>query len=94
MTRKDLIRILIIVWLILLIPFIAMQLEGDVDWNLMDFTIASIILFCLGIALTLTFNKLKGKKFAPFIIVAIILLFFAIWAELGVGLFGSPLSGN
>jgi hypothetical protein len=92
--NKTLITIFLATALILLIPFIAMQFTDEVNWSLLDFVLAGTLL--LGAGLTCEFVWRKVKKTGPRValcLVAIIILLF-IWAELAIGIFGSPISGN
>ena len=76
------IRILYIVGLLLLIPLIAMQLTNEVNWSFFDFII-------MGGMLTIT-----GLLIGIILIVTIVMIFFLIWAELAVGLFGTTFAGD
>ena len=87
------IRILQIVGLLLLIPMIAMQLTDEINWSFFDFIIMGIMLSITGLALGIIIKKVKYHKYRN-IFIAIIIIFLFIWAELGVGLFGTPFAGN
>ncbi|MGA0277486.1 MAG: hypothetical protein ACO3LF_06290 [Candidatus Kariarchaeum pelagius] len=88
------IRILQIVGLLLLIPMIAMQLTDEVNWSFFDFIIMGIMLSITGLALGIIIKKVKYHKYRNIFIAIIIIIFLFIWAELGVGLFGTPFAGN
>ena len=88
------IRILQIVGLLLLIPIIAMQLINEVYWSFFDFIIMGIMLSITGLALGIIIKKVKYHKYRNIFIAIIIIIFLFIWAELGVGLFGTPFAGN
>ena len=88
------IRILQIVGLLLLIPMIAMQLTDEVNWSFFDFIIMGIMLSITGLALGIIIKKIKYHKYRNIFIVIIIMIFLFIWAEFGVGLFGTPFAGN
>ena len=79
---------------LLLIPLIAMQFSNAVHWDVFDFVVMGILLLCVGLAYILVSEKIRhfDYKIAVYILIAII--FFLIWAELGVGIFGSPLAGS
>jgi hypothetical protein len=80
--------------LILLIPLIAKQFTDEVNWSLLDFILAGTLLLGTGLTCELVWRKVKKKSLRIAIcIVAIIMLLF-IWAELAVGILGSPISGN
>ncbi len=80
--------------LLLLIPFIAMQFTNDVNWSLNDFIVAGILLVGVGFAVDLVLRKAKTPNKKLLWILAIIVLFLLIWAELSVGVFGSPVAGS
>ena len=88
------IKILPIVGLLLSIPLIAMQLTDEVNWSFFDFIIMGIMLSITGLALGIIIKKIKYHKYRNFLIAIIIMIFLLIWAELAVGLFGTPFAGN
>jgi len=90
MKSKD----LTIVFLVLLIPMIAMQFTDEVNWSYMDFIIAAGLLSSLGVVIYYALNFLKNQKYKWLIIGLVVLLFILIWAELAVGIFGTPFAGN
>ena len=91
---KTFLILLSIVLLLLLIPFVAMQFTNEVNWSLMDFVMAGILLFGTSLVFELVIRKVKSTKHRLLISGIILLLLFLLWAELAVGIFGSPLAGN
>ena len=87
-------RILPIVGLLLLIPLIAMQLTDEVNWSFFDFIIMGVMLSITGLAIGIIIKKIKYSKYRNIFITMIIMIFLLIWAELGVGLFGTPFAGD
>ena len=87
-------RILSIVGLLLLIPLIAMQLTDEVNWSFFDFIIMGVMLSITGLAIGIIIKKIKYSKYRNIFITMIIVIFLLIWAELGVGLFGTPFAGD
>ena len=79
---------------LLLIPLIAMQFTDEVNWTPFDFLIAGVILFGTGLFLGLVNRKIKNVKNRIAISIFILIVFFLIWAELAVGIFGTLFSGN
>lgn len=77
-----------------MIPLIAMQFTLEVVWTPMDFLIAGVLLLCAGFALVYLWKKLAQSNYRLYIIVGLILLFLMLWAELAIGIFGSPIAGN
>ena len=86
--------ILPIVVLLLLIPLIAMQLTDEVNWSFFDFIIMGALLTITGLLIGIIFQKVKNSKNRLILIVTILMIFFLIWAELALGLFGTPFAGD
>ncbi|MFZ1320335.1 MAG: hypothetical protein WAT71_02140 [Ignavibacteria bacterium] len=61
--NKELIIILITNIFLLLIPFIAMQFTNEVNWTLIDFTIASALLISFGLICDLILKKIKNINY-------------------------------
>ena len=79
---------------ILLIPFIAMQLSNEVNWGLLDFIVAGVLLLGAGFIVDFVIRKVPKINYRITIIMALLILLFLIWAELAVGIFGTPFAGN
>lgn len=94
MKNQRLIIILSAVIILLLIPFIAMQFTNEVDWNIFDFAIMGVLLTGTGLLCELVLRKVKSIKNRVIICAAILFAFFLIWAELAVGIFGTPFAGS
>jgi len=92
--NKRLIGILLSVVLLLLIPFIAMQFTTDVDWKPGDFLIMGVLLLGTGLACEFVIRKVRKLDYRIAICVAIVIAFLLVWAELAVGIFGTPLAGS
>ena len=86
--------ILVIVLILLLIPFVAMQFTNEVNWSLFDFIVAGILLLVIGLAIELVLQKVKSRKNRILISGIIIVLLLLLWVELAVGVFGSPMAGS
>ncbi len=80
--------------LLLLIPLAAMQFSSEVNWSLFDFVIMGFLLLALGFSIRFIRNKKSVLKYPLLMIIAVVVLFFIIWAELAVGIFGSPFAGS
>jgi len=91
---KRLLGILLSVAIILLVPFVAMQISPDVNWSGFDFMVAGILLFSTAIIIELIFSKIKSSHKRVLFILLILTALLLIWAELAVGIFGSPLAGS
>lgn len=82
------------VGVLLFIPFIAMRFTGEVNWNLFDFLVAGALLLGTDLAIEFVLRKVKSFRNRLVICAAILLALFIIWAELAVGLIGTPLAGS
>jgi hypothetical protein len=94
MKNKRLIIILTTAVVVLFIPFVAMQFTNEVDWKIIDFAIMGILLFGIGLLCELVLRKVKSTQNRIIICGAILFMFFLVWAELAVGIFGTPFSGS
>ncbi len=94
MQNKRLIIIILTSAILLLIPFIAMQFTDEVNWSLFDFLVAGALLFGTGLLCELAIRKINKMKYRIAICVVLLVVFLLIWAELAVGIFGSPFSGQ
>lgn len=94
MITKNVLVILAIVGAILLIPFIGSQVSTEVNWSSSDFVIMGTLLFLTGLAINFALSRLKtfrSRLIACAVIVSVLLI---VWAELAVGIFGTPFSGS
>jgi hypothetical protein len=75
--------------LLLLVPFVAMQFTGQVDWSAADFLVFGAMLAITGLALEsavrMTPSGLARAGFA----IALLTAFFVVWANLAVGIIGA-----
>ena len=88
------IKILQMVGLLLIIPLIAMQLTDEVEWSLFDFIIMGTLLLITGLMGEIIFKKVKKYKHRVILYVIVAIIFFLIWVELAVGIFGTPFAGS
>ncbi|GGW80339.1 hypothetical protein [Salegentibacter mishustinae] len=92
--RKNFLVIPLIVGALLLIPFIAMQFSSEVAWTASDFIIMGILLLVTGLGIDLVLRKVSSSKNRLIMGGIILAVFFMIWAELAVGVFGTPFAGS
>ena len=92
--NKRLIGIIATVGILLFIPLIAMQFSTEVNWSLFDFMIAGILLLGTGISCELVIRKVKSMERRIALCFTILAVLFLVWAELAVGIFGTPFAGN
>jgi uncharacterized membrane protein len=79
---------------LLLIPLVAMQFSDEVDWDFFDFIIMGILLLFTGLSIEFVLRRFKRIKERILVSGAILFIFFLVWAELAVGIFGSPWAGS
>lgn len=94
MINKRLILILTTALLLLFIPLLAMQFTKEVDWKILDFVVMGILLSGAGLLCEFVLKKAKSKKSKIVLCGIILLVFLLIWAELAVGIFGTPIAGT
>lgn len=94
MKNKRLLIILSSAATLLTVPYFAMQFTDEVDWGIMDFTIMGILLFGTGFICEFIMRMVKSTQIKIILCGAILLIFFLIWAELAVGIFGSAFGGS
>jgi hypothetical protein len=92
--NKRLIGILTAISLILLIPLIAMQFSDEVVWTPADFIIMGFLLLGTGLLCELVIRKVSKTYWRIAFCLALLIMFFLIWAELAVGIFGTPFAGQ
>lgn len=94
MNRKKLINILLGVAALLSIPFIVMQFTEEVSWQAGDFLVMGVLLTVALLGCDFAVRKVKSTRYRFFIYFAVLLLFLLVWAELAVGIFGTPFAGS
>jgi hypothetical protein len=94
MKNKRLVIILSVAAVLLIVPLLAMQFTDEVNWTFPDFAIMGVLLFGTGLLCELVIRKVIHVKNRIAICGAILLAFFLIWAELAVGIFGTPFAGS
>jgi uncharacterized membrane protein len=87
--NKRLIGIVLVVAFLLLIPLVA-----GFPWSRFDFVVAGVLLLGTGLAIELVLRKVKRTSHRLAICAGILVMLFVVWAELAVGLIGTPLAGS
>ncbi len=80
--------------ILLFIPLMAMQFTNEVNWNISDFIVAAVLLLVAVFTYELISRKVKTPKNRTILSVVLLIIFLLIWAELAVGIFGTPLAGS
>jgi hypothetical protein len=94
MKNKRLIGIVFTAMLLLFVPLLAMQFTNEVNWSWFDFIVAGVLLLGTGLACELVMRKVHKIEFRIALCAAILSAFLIIWAELAVGIFGTPFAGS
>ncbi|GAB1445712.1 MAG: hypothetical protein KF860_06610 [Cyclobacteriaceae bacterium] len=94
MKNTRLIIIVLVIGTMLLIPLVAMQFTNEVNWKLMDFVVAGVLLLGTGLLAELVIRKVKNIRYRVVIVLGLLMALLLIWADLAVGIFGTPLSGS
>jgi len=94
MNNKRLIIIILASVILLLIPLVVMQFTVEVNWSLGDFVIAGVLLLGAGLLCELVIMKVKNIYVRIAGCGVIFVLFLLVWAELAVGIFGTPFAGS
>ena len=76
-----------------MIPLLAMQFTDDVNWSIFDFVVMGFLLLFFSFGIDITMKKVKNENVKILYVILTILIFLLIWAELAVGIFGSPFAG-
>jgi FtsH-binding integral membrane protein len=79
---------------VLLIPYVAMHFTKEVNWELNDFMMMGVLLISFGLLCELVLRFAKTTKLRFLLCGTVIIVFFLLWAELAVGIFGSPIAGS
>ena len=75
--------------LILLAPFLAMQLTSEVNWDETDFIVMGLMLGSVGLAIEFLVRQSGSLAYRIGAVLAALTAFLTIWANLAVGMIGS-----
>lgn len=91
---RDLRRVLLGTGAILLVPLVAMRFTSEVNWGVLDFVVAGMLLAGVGSLYVLLTRNLRTIAQRSVIGGGLLLTLMLVWAELAVGIFGSPIAGS
>lgn len=81
--------------ILLSLPALAMSLGAEgVDWSVSDFVIMGALLAAVGLAIEAMMRFVRGWRERRIAIGAVVVVFLLVWAELAVGLIGTPFAGS
>lgn len=79
---------------LLVVPLIGMLFSDEMNWKLFDFIVMGAILLIGSIGINFIVDKITSTKMRIILILVILFMFLLIWAELAVGIFGTPFAGD
>lgn len=79
---------------LLCIPLVGNIISKEVNWSAADFLIAGVLLFSTAFLINLVRTKIKKQSHRILTCAFVLIVLALIWAELAVGIFGSPFAGN
>ena len=79
---------------LLTLPLIGMLISDEVNWDLADYIIGFMLLGGTALAVDVLWGKLKTRRSRLIAVGAVLFILVFVWAELAVGLVGSPWAGN
>ncbi|MDP2088709.1 MAG: hypothetical protein Q8J84_04845 [Flavobacteriaceae bacterium] len=71
-----------------------MQFTDEIAWTSTDFIVMGILLLNTGLLIDLVLRKITKTKYRIALCIAIVVAFLIVWAELAVGIFGTPFGGQ
>jgi len=84
----------IITAVLLSIPLIGRLVSPDqVNWSVSDFVIGGVLIFIVSSVEVMLWRSLPKKRRLP-VMLLLLALFLVLWAEMAVGVFGSPIAGS
>ena len=79
---------------LLAIPFLAMRFSSEVNWALGDFLVAGGLLLGAALVIETILRLVPQRRHRIMLFVVVSVLFVLLWAELAVGIFGTPFAGS
>jgi len=79
---------------LLCIPLLGNIFSQEFDWSPGDFVIGAVLLFGTAFIIDLIQRIVKNKTYKILLGGAVLILLLLVWAELAVGVFGTPFAGN
>lgn len=79
---------------VLMVPLVAMQFTSEVNWDIVDFVAMGMLLVVAGLLYVAGSRAVKTKQQRILVGLVVAVLLFLTWAELAVGIFGTPFAGS
>lgn len=84
----------LIVLLLLVLPWVAMQFTPEVQWTRSDFVIAALLLGGTGLLVEVVLRAVRHRRLRIALVLVLLAALALVWGELAVGLFGTPWAGS
>jgi hypothetical protein len=94
MKNKRFAIMLAVIGVLLLIPFIAMQVSDEVKWSGFDFLVMGILLFGTAVICEFILRKATKRASRVLLCLTVLVVLVLIWMELAVGLIGTSFAGS
>jgi len=78
---------------VLIVPLIGNILSAEVNWSAGDFLVGGLLVFGFSCFEFFLWKRLSGV-YRRWVFVVLLFAFLLLWAELAVGIFGSPIGGS
>lgn len=92
--KKHFFHLLQVTFGLLLIPFLVMQFTNRVNWDVVDFVVMGCVIFGFGLVYQLILQQAHTRRKRILLGLFLLTLFLLTWAELAVGIIGSPVAGS
>ena len=73
---------------LLMLPLVAMQFTGEVNWTAGDFIVAGVILGSAGLGTEFLVRQSSSNAYRIGVVLAVLAIFVTIWSNLAVGMIG------
>ena len=80
--------------LLLFIPLFGNLFSNQVNWSLFDFIVMGLLLVLTGLSIHFILEKVRNKTLRIVLIIFVLIIILLVWAELAIGVFGSPIAGS
>ena len=78
---------------LLSVPLIGSIVSSEVNWSPSDYLIGGVLIFVVSTVELMLWRSMPKKSRWP-VMGLLFLMFLVLWAEMAVGIFGSPLAGS
>ncbi len=80
--------------LLLLFPLVGTLVSNEVNWSFFDFIVMGMLILLVSFGIKQIIKRTNSMHYRILLIGSILLIFLLVWAELSVGIFGTPFAGN